>query len=217
MMKVYTRHGCRANPLLGERAEPGRSCKDNRDVEGLSLSPLQLSDASFLLTLFSEHVWGNLGLKPVNTLQRVRAFISGEGPNQDHRLGVWHQQHGLIGSVAYGIAAEEAFISYWISPVFQRRGYGRQAVTLLLALVRQQGVRRIMADVYQDNLPSQALLQSFGFCQYEQLDFYKNRPATRWQQEIEPLLTPDDCIEAENCIEVENCIEPAPCTENNSF
>ncbi|MDW6002655.1 GNAT family N-acetyltransferase [Vibrio mangrovi] len=179
MMKAFACDSVTGHPLLRKR----KTCACGREADHtgiLYLKALQLSDADYLLTLFSKPVWDNLGLKPIHTLQRACSFIRGEGSNQDRRFGVWHTEHGLIGSVAYGVHAKEVFISYWITPLFQGQGYGREAVGLLLSLIEQHDVDFILADVYHDNLPSQALLQSIGFRQYECLGKHRQRPAIRW-------------------------------------
>lgn len=61
-------------------------------------------------------------------------------------------------------AAGTVEVGYAIDPAYQRRGYGRAALAALLErAAREPAVRTVRASVRPDNLPSRALVESFGF------------------------------------------------------
>ena len=61
-------------------------------------------------------------------------------------------------------AAGTVEVGYAIDPAYQRRGYGRAALAALLErAAREPAVRTVRASVRPDNMPSRALVESFGF------------------------------------------------------
>ena len=136
----------------------------------LELKPLTLKDAPGILAAISDSVCEDLGAAQVTDLKQARAFVRGEGTSHDKRYGIWLSPQQLIGSVGYGLytnaGVQSAYISYWLSPSYHRRGLGKQTLKLLLEHLAAQDVDTVYADVFTTNQASRALLSSMGFtCQ----------------------------------------------------
>ncbi len=54
-------------------------------------------------------------------------------------------------------------IGYCVHKSKWQQGFGTEIVTLLLKWLENQGAKKVMAEVAIDNLPSNMLLQKFGF------------------------------------------------------
>lgn len=89
-----------------------------------------------------------------------------------YEYGIWaveeKQQRRIIG--ACGIwdsdstgESVETETGYWISPPFQRQGYGREALKAVLDYAYFLGKIPIYADIREGNLPSRKLAVSLGF------------------------------------------------------
>lgn len=98
------------------------------------------------------------------------AYIQGQYAFYEY--GIWaveeKQQGNLIG--AFGIwdgactgESVETETGYWISPPFQRQGYGREALKAVLDYACLLGKFPIYADIREGNLPSRNLAVSLGF------------------------------------------------------
>lgn len=78
-------------------------------------------------------------------------------------------------SVFPGETAAEFDIGYCIHKTQWRRGYGREAVSLVLEWLRLQGAERITAEAAAENTASNALLRSLGFAAVGTGSFAKYR------------------------------------------
>jgi ribosomal-protein-alanine N-acetyltransferase len=58
-------------------------------------------------------------------------------------------------------------IGYGIEPLWRRRGLATEAVTRLVTWAWEQGVRRIVAECDEQNLPSEGVLRATGMRVYE--------------------------------------------------
>lgn len=71
---------------------------------------------------------------------------------------------GPVGSAGIFPAEDGVYdIGYCIHKSYWRRGLGSETVALLLSWLRAHGAQRVMAEVAVENLPSNRLLQKFGF------------------------------------------------------
>ena len=136
-------------------------------ADAIRLKPVKVKDASRILALMTEDIYTRLAISPVTNLAEAKHFLLGEGSTHKERHGICHPQAGLIGTVGYGLSGEKgwqsATISYWLGSDWRGKGYGSQALTLLLNHLNELGVSRFSAQVYAFNTPSQELLLKFGF------------------------------------------------------
>ena len=77
-------------------------------------------------------------------------------------------------------------LGYWIGRKYWRKGYTKEAATLLINyLFKKFGLRRIYAKVYGPNIGSQKLLESLGFKKEGTLrQSVKYRFGNKWLDEI---------------------------------
>lgn len=90
-----------------------------------------------------------------------------------YEYGIWaleeKTQHRLIGGCGFwdregrdeGKRAVE--IGYWISPEFQRKGYGEEAVKAVLDYALSLGKTCIYAEIREENIPSRKLVEKLRF------------------------------------------------------
>ena len=62
-----------------------------------------------------------------------------------------------------GAVPDEAEFSVLVSDRFQRRGLGTLLVSKLLEVGRDEGIRRITADILFENYPMQRIRKKLGF------------------------------------------------------
>jgi len=90
------------------------------------------------------------------------------------RALVLREECVAVGFIGFHAAPDErgmVEIGYEVLPSFQRRGYGREAATALIAWAARQGARTVRACVSPENVASLALLGQLGFALVgEQLD-----------------------------------------------
>ena len=68
---------------------------------------------------------------------------------------------GVFGAVRDGNTAE---INYIVAPYAQHKGYGLEAVRRIIDYVRSElNIKRVIAEIHKDNLPSIALAERTGF------------------------------------------------------
>lgn len=131
----------------------------------LSLRPLTITDAEPILNLMDQNVCDNLAIDLITNLTQAEDFIHGVGSTYPNRYGAHHSQHGLVGTLAWGIhQGDSAYLCYWIAPSFQGQGFGKAAVTQLIKRLKAFGLTHLYAEVFSDNLASQQLLSNLGFC-----------------------------------------------------
>ena len=87
-----------------------------------------------------------------------------------------------------GETAGEYDIGYCIHKACWRRGYGREAVALLLDWLRTQGAQRVTAEAAVENKASCALLRSLGFKEEKKSSFRKYRMDVSYDSVIYALL-----------------------------
>lgn len=64
-------------------------------------------------------------------------------------------------------------IGYCIHRKFWRRGYGSEALRLMLDWMKAQGVEKVTAEVAVENVPSNRLLDRLGFVVEKRTEFHK--------------------------------------------
>lgn len=75
-------------------------------------------------------------------------------------------------------------IGYCVHKSRWRHGFGSEIVALLLKWLEQQGAAQVMAEVAVDNLPSNRLLQKFGFTIERKSTFQKYNMTTQFDSYI---------------------------------
>lgn len=70
-----------------------------------------------------------------------------------------------IGSISLShidIAAQAARSGYWLGSLYQGRGYGTEALSNLVAIAREFGLKHISATISADNEPSRRMWEKLG-------------------------------------------------------
>lgn len=162
------------NPL--HRYTPSKNCAPEAGGS-ITLRPLELRHAAFILTLMDRAACDNLAIEPITTLEQGEGFVSGHHSSQPHRYGIWCPQYGLVGAVAWGrLSGGRGIISYWIAKRYRQRGLAKQAVRQLIKIMQSQGITDIYADVYRDNQASRGLLNAVGFSWWRNVESDANSP-----------------------------------------
>ena len=140
----------------------------------LFLGPLNTNDAASLFSYRSDpEVYRYQSWKPLN-LDDAVSLIERSSFNDKLCLGKWNQlgillndSNQLIGDIGILIfEKEQAEIGFTISPSFQRKGFGFEAVfAMLLHLFHQLHFHRVIAQTDPQNVGSIKLLTKLGFRQ----------------------------------------------------
>ena len=96
-----------------------------------------------------------------------------------------------MGTVEATLRADDtALLAYMIFTPFQRRGYAREGCARVLQhLVRDYGVRLVIAEIDTRNQPSIALVESLGFIRTatrHAADFFKGASSDEYRYEYRP-------------------------------
>ncbi|CCN80529.1 putative Acyl-CoA N-acyltransferase [Vibrio nigripulchritudo SFn27] len=137
----------------------------------IQLAPIHLKHAPLILKRMSKDICQALNCLPINSIESAQNYILENSGKPHTRQGVFHLEFGLIGCAGYYLHTDQrqphAFIYYWISAPYQRKGFASLAIEQLIHQLRQQGITQLYADVFDSNYASQNLLQSFGFKRQE--------------------------------------------------
>jgi len=92
--------------------------------------------------------------------------------NPNRRLYVAAHDGNYIGMYRLDLDGQEAEISYSIAPGFRKKGYGRELLKAGENLVKKDlpQIKTLIAQVKQDNTPSNNLFTSLGYTPAEQID-----------------------------------------------
>ena len=100
----------------------------------------------------------------------ITAFLQATAAGGDQRpFGHYRVSRAVDGLAIGGIgfkgqpANGSVEIGYGLVPSARGNGYATEAVRALVALARQQGLARIVADTHEDNIASQRTLERAGF------------------------------------------------------
>lgn len=144
------------------------------ESERVVLKPLSLNDAPVLFDYRSRpEIYRYQSWFPENLVEAV-AFITLYSVDSVIEIGRWKQlgiyaRSGavLLGDCGFCVQADgQAEIGYTISPQYQRKGFGQEAVQALTEyLFRTIRLRRLTAKTDPDNMGSIRLLKKAGFRQ----------------------------------------------------
>lgn len=132
----------------------------------ITLEPLQHFHGQRILKLMDEEICRYLARSPNTELSQVMTYIYDYGSSQPTRYAIKHQAFGLIGVISFGCFKKhplEAVIGYWIGRPYQGYGYAKQAIKILLTLLRKIQVNRVLAEVFPMNGRSEGLLEGLCF------------------------------------------------------
>ena len=134
----------------------------------LAIGPLRPEDAEALRRLTDDPaITGAVDFLPDPfTLQDARDLIGSGHRGRDRFLGAWRRDDrtlvGVIGTHLRGEGAIE--IGYWIGGAARGRGFATEAVSGVLAQLREHlPRRRIVAECRPGNVASWGLLTKLGF------------------------------------------------------
>ncbi|MEH3116442.1 MAG: GNAT family N-acetyltransferase [Methylorubrum populi] len=140
----------------------------------LSIAPLAREDARALRDLTDDPaITGAVDfLADPFTLADAEALIGSARHGRDRFVGAWSRDPGLhagasplVGVVGAHLRGEGAVeIGYWIAGAARGRGFGAEAVSAFVGLMRHRFPRRaIVAECRPDNVASWGLLHKLGF------------------------------------------------------
>ena len=75
-------------------------------------------------------------------------------------------------------------IGYCIHKTYWKRGFGSEAIALVLGWLTEQGAEKVTAEVAVDNVASNALLRKFGFAVEKKAAFKKYHMDVRFDSNI---------------------------------
>ncbi|WP_445178040.1 GNAT family N-acetyltransferase [Pseudomonas sp. McL0111] len=106
-------------------------------------------------------------LQHLTSVLHVEYWIEQNYRDGNILIGIMSARIGLVGVVRLRPdpgtdALEAAQFYYWIASAHQRKGFGVQALKILLMVARQRGVGRLTARVRKENIPSHKTLLKSG-------------------------------------------------------
>ncbi|CCO46351.1 putative Acyl-CoA N-acyltransferase [Vibrio nigripulchritudo SOn1] len=154
----------------------------------IQLAPIHLKHAPLILKRISKNICQALNCLPINSIESAQNYILENSGKPHTRQGVFHSEFGLIGCAGYYLHTDQrqphAFIYYWISAPYQRKGFASLAIEQLIPQLKQQGITQLYADVFDNNYASQNLLQSFGFRRQEKPARFEPRMIFRFERRM---------------------------------
>jgi len=145
--------------------EPPLTAYSEHETERLTVRPLCSAVSAALQRLTDDPAITSriIFLSSPFTLADAEALI-GRNDRENCFLGVW-QNETLIGVVGTHLrGSDQLEIGYWFGTHFHRRGYATEAVSAILAELRQlYPARQIIAQCKLDNAPSWNLLHKLAF------------------------------------------------------
>ncbi|HPB29987.1 MAG TPA: GNAT family N-acetyltransferase [Candidatus Sumerlaeota bacterium] len=113
------------------------------------------------------------------TVRDVREYVSSPGT-----ILLREYDGGRLAAFCLGDAMDGCVITLDVHPEYRRRGLARKLLAQLLDEFSRAGVRKAVAQIAVDNLPSIALHKSFGFeIRYILYDYYPDGSAA-WELEL---------------------------------
>ncbi|MFA6845974.1 MAG: GNAT family N-acetyltransferase [Sphaerochaetaceae bacterium] len=137
----------------------------------LVIKPIAEADALDMFTYRAEETICKYQSFHPKNVEEVRCFIvdTSKDFNEENtwfQLGLWvtNKLIGDIGIHFIGPDNQQCEIGYTISPDYQRKGYGKEAVRKIIDyLFTVMSKHRIIASLNPENVASKALLKSLGF------------------------------------------------------
>lgn len=102
-----------------------------------------------------------------------------------HSFAICLADHQLIGSIGLllpnnsnlPLTANEAEIGYWLGECFWGKGYATEALQAMIAYSSEKlELTRLLAGVYQENIPSQKVLGKCGFRHQSTIEHFFSQP-----------------------------------------
>lgn len=147
----------------------------------LILRPWTLTDAPALYAQAQNPKIGAMcGWLPHKSMAESREIIE-HILLKPHSFAICLADHQLIGSIGLlsphdsnlPLAAGEAEIGYWLGESFWGNGYATEALQTMIAYsFEKQEPTRLLAGVYQENIPSQKVLEKCGFRHQQTIEHY---------------------------------------------
>ena len=134
------------------------------------------------------------------SMSQTRAYLNGliqrteNGPDCFWFLALRAEKKviGSIGLRFYDEARKSTAIGYGLSPLYQGKGYMREAMLLLLDyLFNARGIFRVFAYTTVENKASIRLLEQLGFCTEGTLRAFYVYPERRGDAAVLSLLKPE--------------------------
>jgi len=167
----------------------------------LELNPLQLKDAGILFTyrslpeVYKYQQWAPQRLEEVQDFIRRYSISAEVKPGNWKQLGIFLKENQkLIGDCGFCPQQDQVEIGYTISPKYQGKGYGKEAVTALINFLFQTyPIGRIIARTDPQNLASITLL---GCVNFIQTGFFPRsiKIRGRWRDDVLFILTRRDWL-----------------------
>lgn len=143
------------------------------DLDRFTLRPLVLSDNEAIFKLRSHpDTFKYVNLKPYADIPRAERFIRAVQLDiEDEEAYFWgialKDSDYLIGTIClwnFSIDYSKAELGYELHPDYQKKGFMREAVRVVLEFARAQTqLQKLEAITHKDNIPSRNLLDHFGF------------------------------------------------------
>jgi ribosomal-protein-alanine N-acetyltransferase len=142
------------------------------ETERLILRPMTEKDADFILELLNDPSFiRNIGDRKVRTLDGAKAYIT-DGPVASYAkngFGLYlvelkesSESMGMCGLIRRN-TLKDVDIGYAFLPKFWSKGYAFEAAQVMRQYAREEiGLKRLVAVVDPDNLPSIHLLEKLG-------------------------------------------------------
>jgi RimJ/RimL family protein N-acetyltransferase len=145
----------------------------NIQTERLELYPLRLADAKALfsyrslLVVYKYQQWAPWRVEEARDFIRKYSITNEVKSGNWKQLGIFlKQDQELIGDCGFCWQKKQVEIGYTVSPDYQGRGYGKEAVKALIDfLFRTFPVEKIIARTDPQNKPSIGLLKDMHFIQ----------------------------------------------------
>lgn len=147
-------------------------------TDRLTLRPMTLDDAEFILELLNDPSFiRNIGDRKVRTLEGARAYIT-DGPVASYArngFGLYlvelqdtGESMGMCGLIRRN-TLKDVDIGYAFLPRYRSRGYAFEAALAMKRYAQESlGLKRLVAVVDPENLPSIRLLEKLGM-KYERM------------------------------------------------
>jgi RimJ/RimL family protein N-acetyltransferase len=157
------------------RAELERRCAHQRGKPwyepacarqgALALEPLDMQHASGFLQQYRDvQIRVMTRLPDLNTTEQVQYWIESENETPGRiSYAVMHQSHGFVGIVSLLCDGDAGYFYFWIGADFQNRGFGKQAMQLLITQMTAFGLDSLFSSAYVYNNRSRKALRALGF------------------------------------------------------
>ena len=121
--------------------------------------------------LFSSSPWGEEAF--IHTLQEgPESCLVFYDTNGAGREGSCHEPAGYV---LFCIMEDAEIYRIGVRPELRRRGLGRRLLEAAEEVCREQGSRRLLLEVREDNIPALTLYRAFGFEEiYRRKRYYKD-------------------------------------------